>query len=644
MFGYQMPHDSYSACDPAQMCQGEYAELDPAQFAQAGYGNGYVMCAMPQAMMDGNFMPVSPCGDATQAAQTESSAVDSMVGAARKTPSFKPLERSTTEPASNSHAATRKSSLKQELLAGTQRLTAAGMQRQAEKARLLRLAAGAKGGAAAMLLAKRQALQQASRGDHSTFSALNIDGAPGAALDKSNKARFLAEMGIKPLGKTEDEKALHKQGSTSSQDTAAPDVDTGASTAEEDATECANSDSAEECYFATSRSMFLSYRGLAEDQVPDLKPLRVVRDPRYEMHHVPVAPPGVFARQNSEPAKAVHMKAGPLQMRRQMTEAHSAQAAAMFERQLSPTLPGSPFVRMLSNRSVSDEERRRRGVQSLLNKVCPENIASVIEKLSSVDVPHAAALEQVIELIFKKALAEPHYCETYADLVFGLKSTFPEFPSVDGSKPTTFKSSVLNICQSEFEELLASPEPSEEERKELEPEELEFRRSQRKNRMRANMRFIGHLFLRQLLSAKVIGSVLCELTLVEQADIVPEEHAIECACELLNAIGFTLESMPAGRAALAAVCKRMIELKAAKTEEGRQAYSKRVQFAMQDILDARAAGWTRKVFKTTAKTKEDIRLEQERDHHAGSNGAEGATVVAGQRPQYLSGVGIGVGA
>ncbi|CAK0861618.1 unnamed protein product [Prorocentrum cordatum] len=121
------------------------------------------------------------------------------------------------------------------------------------------------------------------------------------------------------------------------------------------------------------------------------------------------------------------------------------------------------------------------------------------------------------------------------------------------------------------------------------------------------------------------------------------EHAIECACELLNAIGFTLESLPAGRAALSAVCGRMHALRYAKTESGKQAYSKRVQFTIQDILDARAADWTRKSFKTSAKTKEDIRLEQERDLHARSNGAEGETVVAGQRPIYLTAAGIGLG-
>ncbi|CAK0829177.1 unnamed protein product [Prorocentrum cordatum] len=177
-------------------------------------------------------------------------------------------------------------------------------------------------------------------------------------------------------------------------------------------------------------------------------------------------------------------------------------------------------------------------------------------------------MEAIIELIFKKALAEPHYCETYADIVFGLRSAFPEFQSSGDGKPMTFKSSVLSICQHEFEELLRAPGPSEDEQARLDPEQLECQRQERRKRMRANMRFIGHLFLRQLLSARVIGSVLCELTLVERPDTLPEEHAIECACELLNATGFTLESLPAGHAALAAVCGRLQALSHAKAGPG----------------------------------------------------------------------------
>ena len=40
----------------------------------------------------------------------------------------------------------------------------------------------------------------------------------------------------------------------------------------------------------------------------------------------------------------------------------------------------------------------------------------------------------------------------------------------------------------------------------------------RQDRMRGNMKFIGHLFLRQLLSAKVIGSVICASAIGRKVD------------------------------------------------------------------------------------------------------------------------------
>lgn len=282
----------------------------------------------------------------------------------------------------------------------------------------------------------------------------------------------------------------------------------------------------------------------------------------------------------------------------------------------------------------------KRTVQGLLNKVCPENVGTIVQKVAAIEIKEAAQLETVIELIFKKAVTEPHYCETYADLVFSLKSVFPEFPSPDGGKPISFKSSVLNICQAEFEELLTSIEPTPEEKALSDIEEVNARRKKRKDRMLANMKFVGHLYLRQLLSAKVIGSVSRELVHnSEEAHVLPEEHALECACELLLAIGFTLETLPTGQLVIQQLCSRLLELKSTKTPAGRPAYSKRIQFMIQDLLDTRAAGWSKKLFKHSAKTKEEIRLEQEREIDARQFGLEPPAaehVVAGQRPIYLA--------
>jgi translation initiation factor 4G len=237
----------------------------------------------------------------------------------------------------------------------------------------------------------------------------------------------------------------------------------------------------------------------------------------------------------------------------------------------------------------------------------------------------------MIGLIFKKALTEPHYCETYADLVFSLKARLPEFSAPDGGKPVTFKAALLNTVQEEYEALPKVLEPTEEERAQFpEPAELQLEVKKRKDRFIANMKFIGHLFLRHLLSAKVISSVLQDLTTCDALDDTPHEHKIECVIELLESIGYTLESMPTGQQALAQVYGRLLELKKQKSASGRCFLSKRLQFRVQDLLDMRSAGWTKKVFKAQAKTKKDIRLDQEHGLDVA------ARIVAGARPEYVA--------
>jgi len=243
-------------------------------------------------------------------------------------------------------------------------------------------------------------------------------------------------------------------------------------------------------------------------------------------------------------------------------------------------------------------------------------------------------------LIMKKAHTEPHYCETYADLVYKLKAEMPEFPAPDGGKPVSFKSTLLNCCQNEFETMVRqAPDLTPDEVADLGHEEVEFRKSQRKARTLANVKFIGHLFLRQLLTAKIIGSVIADLAMCDCVDVLPGEHVVECICELLNSIGYTLESMPAGKGAVAQVCGRLMDLKARTDNRGKNVYSKRIQFGIQDLLDTRAAGWTKKVFKAVAKTKEEIRNEQSRDikaQAAGKNLDGSEQVIAGARPSWLT--------
>jgi translation initiation factor 4G len=275
-----------------------------------------------------------------------------------------------------------------------------------------------------------------------------------------------------------------------------------------------------------------------------------------------------------------------------------------------------------------------------LNKICPENVETIAKRIKDEAKPETIPeIELVVELVFKKALAEPHYCETYANMVFMLKGEMPSFPNPDGGNDVTFKSILLNVCQNEFENMPRKIEISDEDRKNCDAEELKFKMATQKARFLANMRFIGHLFLQKLLNSKIVASIISELVGLQndEEEIVPEEHVVECICELLTAIGHTLEGMPAGKECITQVCGRLLELKG-RLKDGKGLLSKRIQFSIQDVLEMRQKGWMKKTFKAVAKTKEEVRAQHEEELEAqkrGKNVTGAELVVAGARPTHL---------
>jgi hypothetical protein len=287
----------------------------------------------------------------------------------------------------------------------------------------------------------------------------------------------------------------------------------------------------------------------------------------------------------------------------------------------------------------SRTEDIERKVKSLLNKICPENMKTIVERLAQVDLHKAEELQHVITIILNKALAEPHYCETYADMVFALRTRYPEFPPEhEGEKAHTFTRVLLNTCQTEFENLPTSFEPTDEERQKYSADELRLDISQRKAKMLANMKFIGNLFLRQLLAVKVIGQVVHDLIGIK--DQHPEEHMIECVCELLQAIGYSLDNTQHGKMLVTQFSHRLLDLKkVVDPATGRQVFSKRIQFQIQDLIDLRNNNWHKKLFKEQAKTKDEVRKDAQKEARQSTaknvSDVMFSTQVAGMRPSYI---------
>jgi len=285
----------------------------------------------------------------------------------------------------------------------------------------------------------------------------------------------------------------------------------------------------------------------------------------------------------------------------------------------------------------SREDELHRIVRGLLNKICPENLKIIVERLANVELKKANELEYVIGIIFQKALDEPHYCETYADMVFALRNKYPEFPpEAEGERPHTFTRVLLNTCQNEFESLPTTLEPTDEDTQKYAPDELFLEMKKRKGKVLANMKFIGNLFLRQLLAAKVIGQVVHDL--IGLRDGLPEEHMIECVCELLQAIGHTLDSSQTGKALMGQFAARLVDLKRTTGQDGKRVFSKRIDCLIQDLLDLREHDWKKKLFKEQAKTKEEIRkdaMKEQRQSQRGGADVVFSTQTVGVRPSYI---------
>ena len=205
----------------------------------------------------------------------------------------------------------------------------------------------------------------------------------------------------------------------------------------------------------------------------------------------------------------------------------------------------------------------------------------------------------------------------------------------DANKRNSFKRSLLNKCEDEFnkqdiyadwkvekatyEQTKMNLVGGDRERKEK-GDELEFRRLKIKKQMLGNIKFIGQLFKKDLLKEKImrycIGSLL-KLKQVETSksknpeykdsgdmDMDDEDH--EALCNLFATIGKTIDTKAA--ADFMNVCfTKFEELGECKKLDSRS------RFMYKDLLDLRQNGWIPRRKEEKAKTIDEIRKDFEEE-------------------------------
>ncbi|GMJ01434.1 hypothetical protein HRI_003812700 [Hibiscus trionum] len=295
---------------------------------------------------------------------------------------------------------------------------------------------------------------------------------------------------------------------------------------------------------------------------------------------------------------------------------------------------------------VTDEEAlKQRQLKAILNKLTPQNFEKLFEQVKAVNIDNAGTLTGVISQIFDKALMEPTFCEMYANFCSHLAGELPDF-SEDNEK-ITFKRLLLNKCQEEFER----GEREQEEANKVEEEgdakqsveEREEKRIKARRRMLGNIRLIGELYKKKMLTERIMHECIKKL-LGEFEN--PDEEDVEALCKLMSTIGEMIDH-PKAKVYMDAYFERMAKL------SSNMKLSSRVRFMLKDAIDLRKNKWQQRRKVDGPKKIEEVHRDAAQERQAQTSrlargpginpGAKRAPLDFGPRASMLSSPGAQVG-
>ncbi|KAI4354637.1 hypothetical protein L6164_003485 [Bauhinia variegata] len=330
--------------------------------------------------------------------------------------------------------------------------------------------------------------------------------------------------------------------------------------------------------------------------------------------------------------------AGPMQsmgpqggIQRNNPDGERWQRANNFQRGLIPSPSQAPLQMMHKaekkyevGKVTDEEEAKQRQLKAILNKLTPQNFEKLFEQVKAVNIDNAMTLTGVISQIFEKALMEPTFCEMYANFCLHLASELPDF-SEDNEK-ITFKRLLLNKCQEEFER----GEREQEEANKVDEGEVkqsaearEEKRTKARRRMLGNIRLIGELYKKKMLTERIMHECIQKL-LGQYQD--PDEEDVEALCKLMSTIGEMIDH-PKAKEHMDLYFERM------KLFSNNMNLSSRVRFMLKDTIDLRKNRWQQKRKVEGPKKIEEVHRDaaQDRQLQTGRMGRGPGSNASGRR-------------
>lgn len=278
-------------------------------------------------------------------------------------------------------------------------------------------------------------------------------------------------------------------------------------------------------------------------------------------------------------------------------------------RQVNKVLDSDNGASDSKSSSIHEKDELIRRVRGILNKLTPERFDTLVEEIIKLKIDTPEKMDEVIVLVFEKAIDEPNFSVSYARLCHRLisevKARDERMESGTKSNLQHFRNALLDKTEREFTQNVSQSTAKEKKLQPLvdkikkctdpnEKAELEalLEEEERKIRRRSGgtVRFIGELFKISMLTGKIIYS--CIDTLLNPHS----EDMLECLCKLLTTVGAKFEQTPVnakdpGRCySLEKSISRMQAI-ASKTDKDGAKVSSRVRFMLQDVIDLRKNKW-----------------------------------------------------
>lgn len=222
---------------------------------------------------------------------------------------------------------------------------------------------------------------------------------------------------------------------------------------------------------------------------------------------------------------------------------------------------------------VPDDKAVERTMKSILNKLTVEKFDALYTQLQQCGLRTSSHVESLVAEVFEKATVQHHFIPMYADLCARLNAWF-EKEGTPGN--CNFRKVLLDQCQSQFEKSLEPMKLTSTDEEEREEEAARY-----KKRMLGNIRFVGELLVRKMLSPKVLIGCSSELLAMP---LVPDR--LESLAALLTTAGPTFDD-PAWpyHVVLGQTFGRILDLSKDTS------VPTRVRFLLTDLLELRNTGW-----------------------------------------------------